>query len=86
MAKRENGSGTIIRRKYAHSTKYVAYGPSKYILVDGEMKRIRTQVGTFLSKKEAREALDLYNKHPTLKFNFTLTDVYEDWKIGRAHV
>ena len=80
MAKRENGSGTIIRRKYAHSTKYVAYGPSTYILVDGEMKRLRTQVGTFLSKKEARDALDLYLKHPTVKFNYTLHDVYEDWK------
>ena len=78
--KRENGSGTIVRRKYVHSTKYVAYGPAKYILVDDKMQLIRTKIGTYLSKKEAREALDLYNKHPTLKFNFTLQDVYEDWK------
>jgi len=80
MSKRENGSGTIIKRKYAHSTKYVAWSPAKYIVEDGKMKLVRTQIGTFLSKKEAREALDLYIKHPTTKFNFTLSDVYEDWK------
>ena len=80
MSKRENGSGTIIKRKYVHSTKYVAYSPAKYIVEDDEMKIVRIQIGTYLSKKEAREALDLYNKHPTAKFNFTLSDVYEDWK------
>lgn len=80
MSKRENGSGTIIKRKYASCTKYIAYSPAIYSIIDGKMKTNRVQIGTFLSKKEAREALDLYNKHPTLKVNFTLTDVYEDWK------
>lgn len=80
MSKRENGSGTIIKRKYANSTKYVAWSPAKYIIENDQMKLVRIQIGTFLTKKEAREALDLYNKHPTTKFNFTLSDVYEDWK------
>lgn len=80
MAKRENGSGTIIKRKYAHSTKYVAWSPAKYTIENGEAKLVRIQIGTYRSKKEAREALDLYNKHPTTKFNYTLSDVYEDWK------
>lgn len=80
MSKRENGSGTIVKRKYAHSTKYVAWSPASYTVEDGKMKIVRIQIGTFLSKKEAREALDLYIKHPTTKFNFTLADVYEDWK------
>lgn len=80
MAKRENGTGTIIRRKYANSTKYVAYGPaSSFEDETGRVITTRDRVGTFTSKKEAREALDLYLKHPTPKFNFTLKEVYEDW-------
>lgn len=80
MAKRENGSGTIIRRVYANSTKYVAYSPARYILEGDKMKLIRDKIGSFSTKREAREALDLFNRHPTTKFNYTLTDVYEDWK------
>ena len=81
-AKRENGSGTIYCRKYAHSTVYVAYGPARYILEDdGKAKAIRDKVGSFPTRKQAREALDLYLRHPTPKYNFTLSDVYEDWKV-----
>lgn len=81
MAKRENGSGTIIRRKYANSTKYVAYSSARYIVDDNDrMKLVRDRIGTFLTRKEAREALELYNRHPTSKFNYTLRQVYEDWK------
>lgn len=81
MAKRENGSGTIIRRKYAHCTKYVAWTPATYSVDEsGNMVTHRINLGTFLSRKEAREALELYNRHPTTKFNFTLRDTYEDWK------
>ena len=81
MSKRENGSGTIIRRKYANSTKFIAYTPAKYVADEnGNVKLIREKIGTFLSRKEAREALDLYNRHPTLKFNYTLRNVYDDWK------
>lgn len=80
MAKRENGTGTIIRRKYANSTKYVAYGPAVMEPDEnGIVRTYRDRVGTFASKKDAREALDQYLKHPTPKFNYTLKDVYEDW-------
>jgi integrase len=80
MAKRENGSGTIIRRKFVNSTKYVAWTPARYENIDGKIVTKRDKIGAFATRKEAREALELYNKHPTLKYNFTLTDVYEDWK------
>lgn len=80
MAKRENGSGTIWKRKLAHGTKYIAFGPSRYEHIDGRVVQIRDKIGSYDSKKEAREALELYNKHPTLKFNYTLKDVYNDWK------
>lgn len=80
-AKRENGSGTIYRRKYAHSTVYVAYGPARYTLdEDGRAKAVRDKVGQYSTRKLAREALDAYIRHPTPKYNFTLSDVYEDWK------
>lgn len=81
MAKRENGTGTIVRRKYVNSIKFVAYTPSTYIVLeDGKMKRVAEKIGTYDTRREAREALELYNKHPTLKVNFTVKDVYEDWK------
>ncbi len=81
MARRENGSGTIIKRKYVNSVKYVAHSPVKYEVDDsGKVKTIRYKIGTFATRKEAREALELYNKHPTPKYNYTLQDVYEDWK------
>ena len=61
MAKRENGSGTIIKRKYKHSTKYVAYGPAKYDTDENEnVILIRDKIGTFLSQKDAREAITDY--------------------------
>ncbi len=80
MAKRENGSGTIIRRKFVNSTKYVAWTPARYENIDGKIVTKRDKIGSYDTRKEAREALELYNKHPTLKFNYTLKDVYEDWK------
>ena len=80
MSIRENGRVTIIRRKYAHSTKYIAYSPARYPCIDGKVVTVRDKIGTFGSRKEAREALELYNKHPTLKYNYTLEDTYNDWK------
>ena len=80
-AKRENGSGTIYCRKYAHSTVFVAYGPARYTLdEDGRAKAVRDKVGQYSTRKLAREALDAYIRHPTPKYNFTLSQVYEDWK------
>lgn len=85
MAKRENGSGTIIKRKYRHSTKYTVYGPAVYDTdQDGNVTMRRDRIGTFLSQKEAREALTLYAKHPTQKYNYTVREVYEEWKSTAA--
>ena len=81
MGKRENGSGTIIRRKYVNSIKYTAYGPAKYVEDEnGNIKLTRDRVGTYTTRKEAREALEQFIKHPTSKYNYTLREVYEDWK------
>lgn len=83
MAKRENGSGTIVRRKYVNSVKYIAYSPAVYVKEGAGLTRskaTRIKIGTYTSRKEAREALDLYIRHPTLKYNFTLEDMYNDWE------
>lgn len=80
MAKRENGSSSIVRRKLANGTKYVAYAPARYIHVDGRAKCIQQKLGSFDRKSDARAMLDDYLKHPTCKYNFTLRDLYEEWK------
>lgn len=81
MAKRENGSGTVIKRKYKHSTKYVAYGPARYDTDENDTVIMRRdKIGTFSSPKDAREAIAEYLKHPTPKFNYTVREVYEEWK------
>lgn len=81
MAKRENGSGSIVRRKLAHGIKYVVYAPTKYERVDGVRKAVRVKVGSFERKADARAALEEYLKHPTSKFNYTLRMLYDDWKV-----
>lgn len=80
MAKRENGSGSIVRRKLANGTKYVAYAPAKYIECDGRIKKVQQKLGSFDKKSEARAVLDDYLRHPTTKYNFTLQNLYEEWK------
>lgn len=87
MAKRENGSGTIIKRKYKHSTKYTVYGPARYdVDEEGKVITLRDKVGTFLSPKEAREALTAYMKHPTPKYNYTVREIYEEWKSSPTFI
>lgn len=80
MAKRENGSGSIVRRKRANGTKYEAFAPATYEHIDGRTIKHQIKLGSFDRKSEARAVLDEYLKHPTTKYNFTLRDVYEEWK------
>lgn len=80
MAKRENGSRSIVRRKLANGVKYVAYSPAKYEVIDGVVQTVRCRVGSYDKKSDARAALDDYLKHPTSKYNYTLRQVYDEWK------
>lgn len=81
MAKRDNGSGTIRKVKGANGIRFYAYAPAKYICdEDGNAKCIREALGSFPRKVDARAALEEYARHPTSKYNYTLTNVYEDWK------
>lgn len=80
MAKRENGSGSIVRRKLANGIKYVAYAPAKYETVDDQVHLVRQKVGSYDKKSDARAALDDFLKHPSSKYNCTLRQIYADWK------
>lgn len=81
MAKRENGSGMIYKRKYANSTKYVAYTPATYTVDEetGKVRCIRIKLGSYDKKAQAQAVLDTYRRHPTVKINYTLRQIYEEW-------
>lgn len=80
MAKRENGSGSIVRRKFANGIKYVAYAPARYVSTEGKRKAVRQKIGSFDRKAEARAALDDFLRHPSTKYNYTLRQLYDEWK------
>lgn len=81
MAKRENGTGSIVRRKLAGGTRYVAYAPAVYREdPDGRVRKHQQKLGSFEKKTDARAALDDYLKHPTSKYHYTLRNLYLEWK------
>ena len=83
MPKRENGSGSIVKRKRANGTKYFAYSPVKYTEdEDGKVKASRICIGGYEKKADARMALDDWLRHPSDKINYTLADVYRDWSVS----
>lgn len=81
MAKRENSSGSIVRRKRASGFIYEAFTPAQYTCNEfGRMVYQRELIGRFPKRADARQALDNYIRHPTTKYNFTLRELYEEWK------
>lgn len=81
MAKRDNGAGTIRTVKGANCTRYYAYAPAKYTCdEEGNVSCVREALGSFPKRSLARAALEEYARHPISKYNYTLTNVYEDWK------
>lgn len=75
-AKRENGAGSVHKRKDSRSRPWVAVSPAKYDL-NGKAKR--TIIGHFATSKEAKEALLQYNQCPSDKFNITVAEAYQEW-------
>lgn len=80
MAKRENGGGTIRKVKGANGTTYYAYAPARYELIDGKRKCIRDPLGKFKRKTDAQTAIDEFKLQPSKKYNFTVEQIYEEWK------
>lgn len=79
MAKRENGGGSIRTVKGPNGTKYYAYAPARYEMVDGVRKCIREPLGGFARKTDARAAIEQFRDKPSTKYNYTLAMVYEEW-------
>ena len=75
-AKRENGAGSVHKRKDSRSRPWVAVSPATY---DQNGKAKRTIIGHFATSKEAKEALLQYNQCPSDKFNITVAEAYEEW-------
>ena len=81
MAKRDNGTGTIRRVNGANGIRFYAYAPAKYVCdAEGNVSCIREALGSFTKRTDARKALEEYALHPVSKYNYTLQQIYEDWK------
>lgn len=81
MTKRENGFGTIYKRKLAHGIRYTARAPAVYTVdkKTGAVSCSRLTIGTYERKSDAQAALEEYRKHPTAKYNYTLRQIYDEW-------
>ncbi len=80
MAKRENFTGSIVRRKRATGIIYEAFAPAQYVTTQsGRLICSRELLGRFPKRSEARQAIDDYIRHPTSKYNFTLLDLHQEW-------
>lgn len=78
--KRENGVGSIYKRKDVASRPWVAVGPTKYDLgADGRLRTTRPVLGHYRTAREATNALEAYLKHPTTKYNITVGELYAEW-------
>lgn len=79
MAKRENGGGTIRTVKGANGTKYYAYAPARYDIVDGARKCIREPLGVYKKKADAKEAIQRFVEAPSTKYNYSALQIYVEW-------
>lgn len=79
MPKRENGDGTIRAVKGANGTKYYAYAPARYVTIEGKRKCIREPLGSYKKKSDAKDAIDRFRQSPSLKYNYSAAQVYEEW-------
>lgn len=83
MGKRDNGTGHIRTVHGANGVRYYAYAPAKYIeQPDGSIKCVRQALGWCAKKADARKLLEDYQRHPSTKYQYTLQQIFEDWKPG----
>lgn len=79
MGKRENGGGTIRTVKGPNGTKYYVYAPARYVYIGDDRKCIREPLGGFRKKSEAKEALEKFTQNPSTKYNYSISEIYEEW-------
>ena len=74
--KNENGSGSVYRTKDKRRKPWIARVTSGYT-TDG--KQLRKVIGTFITKREAQEALMTYIKNPKLFSKRSFKEIKELW-------
>lgn len=78
--KRENGSGSVYKRKDLKHRPWIAATPAE-LSTDASGKLITTQqiIGHYATEREAKDALDEYRRNPTTKLNITLDELHAEW-------
>lgn len=80
--KRENGAGSVYKRKDIKRRPWVASAPAT-TQRDDESKRYTTTqqiIGYYATAQEAKDALENYRRAPTTKLNITLEELHEEWE------
>ena len=79
--KRENGTGSVYKRKDLKKRPWVAAAPAKLLIdeADGKCRSNQLILGHYATAQEAKDALDNYRKHPSLLYNATLQDIHDSW-------
>lgn len=80
--KRENGTGSVYKRKDLKRRPWVAVAPAELIRDDeaGRANAKQMIIGHYATAQEAKDALDEYRRNPTTKYNIILEDLHEEWK------
>lgn len=79
--KRENGTGSVYRRKDLKRRPWVAVAPAELVRDDasGRVNAQQMVIGHYATAQEAKDALDEYRRNPTTKFNITLDQLHDEW-------
>nr|DAL99252.1 MAG TPA: Integrase [Caudoviricetes sp.] len=80
--KRENGTGSVYKRKDLKRRPWVAVAPAELIRDDdaGKVNAKQMIIGHYSTAQEAKDALDEYRRNPTTKYNITLAELHGEWK------
>ena len=80
--KRENGTGSVYKRRDLKRRPWVAAAPAEIIRNEDAAKVNARQmiIGHYATAQEAKDALEEYRRNPTTKYNITLEELREEWK------
>lgn len=80
MAKRENGEGSVYKRKDLKRRPWVAALPTSFHL-DENKKMVKKQeiLGHYATSKEAKQALESFLRNPVTEINMTVNDLHKIW-------
>lgn len=71
----------MYKRSDVHARPWVAVAPARYVAdpETGKIKAARERLGSFATAREAKDALEEFQRAPTTKVNITFSGVYEEW-------